>query len=499
MIFFLPKRKLKVKISNYLHAIYKKSRKRPFEFSWTYITCSLSVICLLLIFSYNPVTTAQFFLSFIQQTQNKPVEKTFSFIPGSAPNKFDNIVLQNLTLLSFYDLPFNTDGSLNTEVTGYESFYSERANLLFQSAKEKGTKVHATLTQTYNDDIYEFLNSQKAQDKLYEQAAQAVRDTNIDGITINVEFAGDANSEYKNKFSNFVAKFTEYMHNNIPGSTVAIALPSNIQKNSIYDIKELASASDYTLIIAYDFAVPESQNTGLRSPVFGFNSVDYQKILVKATTNFQDVVPLNKLVMERAWYGNGDNYHLYSSNNTPLYNETTNTLNATLSTNTIERLISDVPLDAQSAARKNLPFILNALKNENILNANVLAYALATIQHETANTFEPIDEYKGRKSARRLGYEGGTNYFGRGFIQLTHLRNYEKMGNRIGIGNKLVKNPNLASSSDIAARILAAYFKDFGIAELATNGNFIDARTLINPDYYGEIIAQIAYVYLNAI
>src|SRR5207244_2761453 len=106
------------------------------------------------------------------------------------------------------------------------------------------------------------------------------------------------------------------------------------------------------------------------------------------------------------------------------------------------------PVSSQQAAQKNLPLIAKALEEEHILTPNVLAYALATIEHETAGTFEPIDEIKGRKSARRLGYEGGTNYFGRGFIQLTHLRNYKKVGERIGMGDDLVKNPTLASRAD---------------------------------------------------
>jgi predicted chitinase/spore germination protein YaaH len=452
---------------------------------------------------HEPVakTTQSILAMTLDEKPKQKIEKTFTFVPGSAPNKFDNIDLQNLTVLSFYDLPFDTDGTFIQDAYGYGSFYSPNANTLFQDARARGIKVLATLTQTYNPDINEFLDNPHSQQKLFEESLTAVRDMNIDGVTINIEYDGDSDPYYKEKFNTFVNNFTQYMHTNQPGSLVSVAIPSNIGNNSIYDLGFISNASDNTMIVAYNFPVPEREFTNIISPIFGANSTEYQKNLQSTTENFLTHVSADKLIMERAWYGNGHTYHLYAtdtSNDTPTI-FTANTLNEPLSPYTVERLISDVPYEAREAARKNLPHIIEALKHENILNANVLAYALATIQHETANTFEPIDEFKGRKSARRLGYEGGTDYFGRGFIQLTHLRNYKKIGQRIGVGDLLVEQPQKASSPKIAAKVLAAYFKDFGIAELATNGNFVDARTLINPDFHGYSIAEIAYVYLSAL
>jgi predicted chitinase len=166
---------------------------------------------------------------------------------------------------------------------------------------------------------------------------------------------------------------------------------------------------------------------------------------------------------------------------------------------TINGLLAGVPDHAQAAVRKNLPLIAKALEKEGILDEKVLAYALATIEHETAGTFEPIEEIKGRRSARRLGYEGGTDYFGRGFIQLTHSRNYRKVGIRIGMGESLVKNPDLALDPAVSAKILAAFFADNGIATLARQGYFVDARRPINPDAQGYWIANLAYKYLGGI
>jgi predicted chitinase len=54
-----------------------------------------------------------------------------------------------------------------------------------------------------------------------------------------------------------------------------------------------------------------------------------------------------------------------------------------------------------------------------------VAFVLATAQHETMNFTKP-EEIDGRGQARKLGYRGGEEFFGRGYVHLTHKDNYEK-------------------------------------------------------------------------
>jgi len=121
-----------------------------------------------------------------------------------------------------------------------------------------------------------------------------------------------------------------------------------------------------------------------------------------------------------------------------------------------------------------LNFLLQKLDESQKFNlANEYAYILATIYHETNATFLPVIEgyWMKQKRVQKLynyynshnrsalktifpnGVEGKT-YEGRGYVQLTHNDNYEKMGDEIGVD--LLSNPDSAMEPENAWKILEA-------------------------------------------
>lgn len=90
-----------------------------------------------------------------------------------------------------------------------------------------------------------------------------------------------------------------------------------------------------------------------------------------------------------------------------------------------------------------------------------LAYILATAHHETG-AFKWLKEIWGQTKAQK-GYEmradlgntlpgDGKKFMGRGFCQITGRRNYADWSKRLGLD--LIKEPQLAETLAIAARIL---------------------------------------------
>jgi hypothetical protein len=73
------------------------------------------------------------------------------------------------------------------------------------------------------------------------------------------------------------------------------------------------------------------------------------------------------------------------------------------------------------------------------------AYMLATVKHECANTWMPIEEYgkgAGRDYGQVVSVDGPNNtklqntYYGRGFVQLTWDSNYKKMDTALGLSGQ---------------------------------------------------------------
>jgi hypothetical protein len=90
------------------------------------------------------------------------------------------------------------------------------------------------------------------------------------------------------------------------------------------------------------------------------------------------------------------------------------------------------------------------------------AYMLATVKHECAGTWRPIEEYgKGAGHAYGnpvVGPDGNAHtYYGRGYVQLTWQGNYQTMSTALGLSgaDDLVTHPERALDPDIAYRIMS--------------------------------------------
>ncbi len=87
-------------------------------------------------------------------------------------------------------------------------------------------------------------------------------------------------------------------------------------------------------------------------------------------------------------------------------------------------------------------------KDTALVDLRHIAYMLATIKHECANTWHPITEFadgSAYEGLKRLGNTmpgDGPRFKGRGYVQLTGRINYRKFSNRLDID--LVGTPNLA-------------------------------------------------------
>jgi peptidoglycan L-alanyl-D-glutamate endopeptidase CwlK len=160
----------------------------------------------------------------------------------------------------------------------------------------------------------------------------------------------------------------------------------------------------------------------------------------------------------------------------------------------------------RASIERHLPVVLAALDEAGLDDRVMVLMALATIRAETAG-FEPIDEGRSRFNTSPGGapfdlYDPGTRvgnnlgntrpgdgarYKGRGFIQLTGRANYQTYGPRVGLGDRLRDEPELANDPQVAARLLAAFLKDKqrGVKYAVLGRDLAKARQLVNGGSHG--------------
>jgi len=167
--------------------------------------------------------------------------------------------------------------------------------------------------------------------------------------------------------------------------------------------------------------------------------------------------------------------------------------------NEVSKMCPGAPL---GNIKRFLPNVLGALRRFELGDKAMVLMAIATIRAESAG-FEPISEgksrfntspnghpfdlYDNRKDLGNRGRPDGSDFKGRGFVQLTGRANYQRFGEKLGLGDGLVTNPGEANDPQTAADLLALFLKDKEdrIREALREGDLRTARKLVNGGSHG--------------
>lgn len=160
-----------------------------------------------------------------------------------------------------------------------------------------------------------------------------------------------------------------------------------------------------------------------------------------------------------------------------------------------------------------LESVFSAISNNgDLTDVRQVAYVLATIQFETAQTFKPMTEYGSETSleeryggTRGLRYGNtqpgdGARYRGRGYVQLLGRANYAKLNVKLGLKgtpDDLIVHPERALEPSIAYRIQASMMRE-GLATglklddyiHGDKADYVNARKIVNGLDRAVLIAE---------
>lgn len=137
------------------------------------------------------------------------------------------------------------------------------------------------------------------------------------------------------------------------------------------------------------------------------------------------------------------------------------------------------------------------------------AYALATAYHETARTMQPVREAYWLSENWRKANLRYWPWYGRGFVQLTWQKNYERADKELGLLGSLTANADRAMELPIAAEIMRwgmveGWFTAHTLGKhlpawLGTVAQFEGARRIINGTDKAASIATYAMHFQDAL
>lgn len=145
--------------------------------------------------------------------------------------------------------------------------------------------------------------------------------------------------------------------------------------------------------------------------------------------------------------------------------------------------------------------LIKASKDKGLLR-NQVAYILATAYWETAHTMVPVKEAYWIKNAEEWRKKNLRYYpwYGRGFVQLTWEKNYERASKELGVD--LINNKELACDPVVAAKVavlgmIEGWFTGKKLSDYITlaKSDFVSARRIINGTDKAAQIAEIAKQY----
>lgn len=163
---------------------------------------------------------------------------------------------------------------------------------------------------------------------------------------------------------------------------------------------------------------------------------------------------------------------------------------------------------------EGLDQLLDAIRaDETVTDLRHLAYMLATVKHECADTWRPVTEFgkrayfdkynAGTLIGKRLGniHKGdGFLFRGRGYVQITGRDNYAKLGQTIGVD--LLANPDAALEGSKAFKIMVSgmvsgLFTGKKLKDYIHNGvcDYVASRRIINGQDEAEKIAKYAFTF----
>ncbi|HKY73968.1 MAG TPA: glycosyl hydrolase family 18 protein [Patescibacteria group bacterium] len=238
------------------------------------------------------------------------VRKEKNIVYGFLPywNAKDIQLHPEITHIGYFSLPIDRNGKFTTTsdeaTSGWKAYHSDPVERMRIRAQENGQKFEILITMMDADEISAFLMNKKAQEQFFSQIKTFIKTQPIDGINIDIEYAGTVDPTIRSAYTTFIANFSSQVKRVQPSLHISIdVFADSALKNRIWDIAAIEPHIDHIVIMTYDFFRSSSSQSGPVAPLFGSEKNRWDVDIVKTLKPFFDIVPPNKLLLGIPFYG----------------------------------------------------------------------------------------------------------------------------------------------------------------------------------------------------
>lgn len=254
----------------------------------------------------SPISSMTMFSFLAEPHTSNSSKVVYGFLPYW---NLEKVTIQpELTHLGYFALAMGSDGSLLTREDdytepGYAGLQSDKLLDLTSQIEERDGSVEIVLTQFNADDIAAFLSSETAQQKMMESLDDVILAYPINGVNIDIEYAGTNSPQLRDNMSKFIAQLRSHLDSRYENIELSIDMYAGASSNqSIWDIEAIAPHVDYIIVMAYDFHRRSSPQAGPVAPLFGGKEL-WDSDINQHLQEFLKMVPAEKILLGIPFYG----------------------------------------------------------------------------------------------------------------------------------------------------------------------------------------------------
>ncbi len=229
----------------------------------------------------------------LNEFQNRtPTSAVFGYFPyWKYPESVQDMQFDLLSHVALFDFSVLSSGNLSPP-----SMWPWTD--LINAAHENGVKVILTAVNFNGTQIHQLLTNPDIKSNFFQQLKSTIQTYNLQGV--NIDFENISSDDRGEVLNEFISDLSDYLHTEIPGSEVSIAIPPVNWGG--WEFMGLAEACDYMFIMGYNFYGSWSSTSGACAPLTGgsyniSNSIIYQFGEVAASYP-------EKLILGVPYYGN---------------------------------------------------------------------------------------------------------------------------------------------------------------------------------------------------